>query len=113
MNAESASPPDAPSCSSGRALGIKCAVVSWAAPLAAIAVLIIGMHVPVLSVLNLLFVGFGVMAMIRSINHIRRYGACGLGGHIVIGGLFNAIILALVFIYVYTGFDPLGIRVTP
>lgn len=111
MNAQSA--PQLPSCSSGRALGIKCAVVSWVAPLAAIAVLVISMHVPVLSVFNILFVGFGVMAMIRSINHIRRFGACGLGGHIVIGGLLNAIILTLVFVYVYTGFDPLGIRVTP
>jgi len=102
-----------PACSTGRALGIKCAMVSWIAPLLAIIVLYVGLRYPVLSVFNIIIVGFGVMAMIRSVNHIRKYGACGLGGHLLIGGLLNAAILVLVFIYVYTAGDPLGIRVAP
>jgi hypothetical protein len=102
-----------PSCSSGRALGIKCAMISWIAPLLAVITLYIGLRFPVLSVFNIVVVGFGVMAMIRSVNHIRKYGACGLGGHIVIGGLLNVAILVLVFIYVYTAGDPLGIRINP
>lgn len=103
--------PQVPSCSTGRSLGIKCAVISWVAPLLAVVMLYIGLRFPVLSVFNIVVVGFGVMAMIRSVNHIRRFGACGLGGHIVIGGILNAAILVLVFIYVYTSGDPLGIRV--
>jgi hypothetical protein len=102
-----------PACSTGRSLGIKCAMVSWIAPLFAIIVLYVGLRYPVLSVFNIIIVGFGVMAMIRSVNHIRKHGACGLGGHLLIGGILNAAILVLVFIYVYTAGDPLGIRVTP
>lgn len=116
MSTEISSTPEAvqnaiPSCSAGRSLGIKCAMVSWIAPLFAIIVLYVGLRYPVLSVFNIIIVSFGVMAMIRSVNHIRKYGACGLGGHLLIGGLLNAVILVLVFIYVYTTGDPLGIRV--
>lgn len=118
MNIETSPAPEVsqhvtPTCSTGRALGIKCAMISWVAPLLAVVLLYAGLRYPVLSVFNIIVVGFGVMAMIRSVNHIHKYGACGLGGHIVIGGILNAAILVLVFIYVYTTGDPLGIRVVP
>lgn len=96
-------------CGAGRE-GIKCAVVSWVMPLVAVVVLVLGMRFPVLRVFNILFVAFGVTAALRSVEHIRRHGACGLGGHVAIGVILNLAILGLIFLYVFTALDPLGIR---
>lgn len=91
--------------------GLKCAVVSWAAPLAAAVILVLGMYVPALSVLNIVFVAFGLMATVRSIGHIRQYGSCGLGGHLAVGIVLNAVVVTLVLVYIFTALDPLSIRV--
>lgn len=96
-------------CGVGRE-GIKCAVVSWVMPLIAIVVLVLGMEFPVLRVFNILFVAFGITALIRSAEHIRRFGACGLGGHVAVGVVLNLAIVILIFLYVFTALDPLGIR---
>ncbi len=99
-------------CGVGRE-GIKCAVVSWVMPLIAIAVLALGMKFPVLRVFNILFVAFGITALIRSVEHIRRFGACWLGGHVAVGVVLNLAILALIGLYVFTALDPLSIRSMP
>ncbi len=96
-------------CGVGRE-GIKCAVVSWVMPLVAIAVLVLGMKFPVLRVFNILVVAFGITALIRSVEHIRRFGACGLGGHVAVGVVLNLAILTLILLYVFTALDPLSIR---
>jgi hypothetical protein len=101
--------PPAAYCGVGRE-GMKCAVVSWAAPLVAAVLLVVGMQFPALKVVNIFFVAFGVTALLRSVAHVRRYGSCGLGGHVALGALLNALILALVVTYVFTAFDPLVIR---
>jgi len=98
-----------PVCGVG-AQGFKCAIVSWAAPLAAAVVLFMGMRYPVLSGFNILFVAFGITALIRSIAHMRQYGGCGLGGHVSVGIVLNLIVVSLVFIYLFTGLDPVNIR---
>ena len=90
--------------------GLKCAVVSWAAPLAAVVVLVAGMRYPVVSAFNIIFVAFGVTALMRSVVHIRTFGGCGLGGHVAVGVVLNLIIVTLVAIYIFTGFDPIRIR---
>lgn len=92
------------------AQGLKCAVVSWVAPLLAVIVLIAGLRFPVLSAFNILVVAFGITALGRSVAHIRRYGSCGLGGHVAVGAILNLAVATLVSIYVFTGFDPVGIR---
>lgn len=92
------------------AQGFKCAIVSWVAPLLAAAVLVAGLHYPVISGFNIIFVAFGVTALIRSLAHIRRYGGCGLGGHVAVGLILNLIVVTLVAVYVFTGFDPVNIR---
>ena len=90
--------------------GLKCAVVSWMAPLAAVIVLVAGMHYPVVSVFNIIFVAFGITALARSVAHMRTFGSCGLGGHVAAGVVLNLIIVALVLVYIFSGFDPLRIR---
>ena len=92
------------------AQGFKCAVVSWVAPLIAAAVLVAGLRYPVVSGFNIIFVAFGVTALLRSLAHIRQYGGCGLGGHVALGLILNLIVVTLVAVYVFTGFDPLHIR---
>jgi hypothetical protein len=92
------------------AQGFKCAIVSWVAPLAAAAVLVAGMRWPVVNAFNLVFVAFGITALIRSLAHIRRYGGCGLGGHVAVGLMLNLVVVTLVVIYIFTGFDPVHIR---
>ena len=90
--------------------GLKCAVVSWMAPLAAVVVLVSGMRYPLVSAFNIIFVAFGVTALMRSVAHIRTFGSCGLGGHVAVGIALNLIIVTLVAIYIFTGFDPIHIR---
>jgi hypothetical protein len=90
--------------------GLKCAVVSWVMPLAAVLVLIAGQHYPVVSVFNILFVAFGITALVRSGAHMRMYGSCGLGGHLAVGAVLNLAIIMLVVIYIFTGHDPMHIR---
>jgi len=90
--------------------GLKCAVVSWLAPLVAVVVLIVGLRYPVVSVFNIIFVAFGVTALARSVAHIRRFGSCGLGGHVIVGVVLNLAIVTLVAIYIFTSFDPIHIR---
>ena len=46
----------------------------------------------------------------RSVAHIRTFGSCGLGGHVAVGVVLNLIIVTLVAIYIFTGFDPIRIR---
>jgi len=100
---------ETPICGVG-AQGFKCAIVSWAAPLAAAIVLVLGMRFPVLNGFNIIFVAFGITALIRSLAHIRRYGGCGLGGHVAVGVVLNLIVVTLVMIYIFTGLDPVRIR---
>ena len=104
-----ASTESAPVCGVGGE-GLKCAVVSWMAPLAAVVVLVAGMRYPVVSAFNIIFVAFGVTALMRSVAHIRTFGSCGLGGHVAVGIVLNLIIVTLVAIYIFTGFDPIRIR---
>ena len=104
-----ASAESAPVCGVGGE-GLKCAVVSWMAPLAAVVVLVAGMRYPVVSAFNIIFVAFGVTALMRSVAHIRTFGSCGLGGHVAVGIVLNLIIVTLVTIYIFTGFDPIRIR---
>ena len=104
-----ASAESAPVCGVGGE-GLKCAVVSWMAPLAAVVVLVAGMRYPVVSAFNIIFVAFGVTALMRSVAHIRTFGSCGLGGHVAVGIALNLIIVTLVAIYIFTGFDPIRIR---
>ena len=92
------------------AQGFKCAIVSWVAPLTAAVVLVVGMSYPIVSAFNLIFVAFGITALIRSVAHIRKYGGCGLGGHVVVGLVLNLIVVTLVLIYIFTAFDPIRIR---
>jgi len=92
------------------AQGFKCAIVSWVAPLLAAVVLVIGMRYPVVSGFNILIVAFGITATIRSLAHIRRFGSCGLGGHVAIGVTLNLVVITLVVIYLFTAFDPLGLK---
>jgi hypothetical protein len=99
----------APVCGVG-AEGLKCAVVSWVAPLAAIVVLIVGLRYPVVSAFNIIFVAFGVTALLRSAAHIRRFGSCGLGGHVAVGVVLNIAIVMLVAVYFFTSLDPVRIR---
>lgn len=99
----------APVCGVGTQ-GIQCAVVSWLMPLIAVAVLAAGLRYPVLRVFNIVFVAFGLTALARSVAHIRRYGNCGLGGHVALGVLLNAAIVVLVALYFFTGLDPIRIR---
>ena len=61
-------------------------------------------------IFNLLLVAFGVTALARSVAHVRRYGFCGLGGHVALGAVLNLLILLLVVTYIFTGFDPIHIR---
>jgi hypothetical protein len=99
----------APVCGVGTE-GLKCAVVSWAAPLAAIVVLVVGLRYPVVSAFNIIFVAFGITALLRSVAHIRRFGSCGLGGHVAVGVVLNLAILILVTVYFFTSLDPVRIR---
>jgi hypothetical protein len=99
----------APVCGVGKD-GLKCAVVSWVAPLAAAIVLVVGMYYPVIRAFNIIFVAFGITALIRSAAHIHRFGSCGLGGHVAVGVVLNLIVVTLVAIYIFTGFDPLSIK---
>jgi hypothetical protein len=100
----------APVCGVGGEGGLKCAVVSWMAPLAAVVVLVAGMRYPVISAFNIIFVAFGITALARSVAHIRTFGSCGLGGHVAVGVVLNLAIVILVAIYIFTGFDPIHIR---
>jgi hypothetical protein len=109
-NAKTQAAEPAPVCGVGGEGGLKCAVVSWAAPLAAAVVLVAGMRYPVISAFNILFVAFGITALARSVAHIRMFGSCGLGGHVAVGVVLNLIIVILVTIYIFTGFDPIHIR---
>jgi len=99
----------APVCGVGKE-GLKCAVVSWAAPLVATVVLVAGLHYPLVSAFNILFVAFGITALLRSVAHIRRFGSCGLGGHVAVGVVLNLAIVVLATIYFFTSFDPVHIR---
>jgi hypothetical protein len=99
----------APVCGVGRQ-GLKCAVVSWLAPLLAVVVLIAGLRYPAVSAFNIIFVAFGITALARSVAHIRTFGSCGLGGHVAVGVVLNLAIVILVTIYIFTGFDPLHLR---
>jgi hypothetical protein len=100
-----------PSCGIGTGPdGLKCAVVSWLMPLVATAVVAVGFYYPVVKVFNIVIVAFGAMALTRSLLHISRYGACGLGGHIVAGAILNTVLFILLAIYFFTSFDPLAIR---
>lgn len=90
--------------------GLKCAVVSWLAPLVAVVVLVAGLRYPIVSVFNIIFVAFGITALARSVAHIRMFGSCGLGGHVAVGVVLNLVIATLVVIYIFTGFDPIHIR---
>jgi hypothetical protein len=99
----------APVCGVGQD-GLKCAVVSWLAPLLAAVVLVVGMYYPVIRAFNILFVAFGITALLRSAAHMHRFGSCGLGGHVAVGVVLNAIVVTLVFIYIFTGFDPLSLN---
>lgn len=92
------------------AQGFKCAIVSWVAPLLAVAVLVAGLRYPVVSGFNILVLAFGITATIRSLAHIRRFGSCGLGGHVVVGVALNVVVIALVVIYLFTALDPFGWR---
>lgn len=92
------------------AQGFKCAIVSWVAPLLAIGVLIAGLRYPVVSGFNILILAFGITATLRSLAHIRAYGACGLGGHVAVGVVLNLIVITLVVIYLFTALDPVGLR---
>ena len=76
--------------------GLTCAVVSWVMPLLAIVVLVIGLYYPVVSIFNLLVVAFGITALVRSVAHMRRFGPCGLDGHVAVGMALNLAILVLV-----------------
>ena len=76
--------------------GLTCAVVSWSMPLLAIAVLLIGLYYPVVSIFNLLVVAFGITALARSVARMCRFGPCGLGGHVAVGVVLNLAILVLV-----------------
>jgi len=100
---------EAPACGVGTQ-GFKCAIVSWAAPLAAAVVLVLGMRFPVLNGFNIIFVAFGITALIRSLAHMRQFGGCGLGGHVVVGVILNLIVVTLVMVYIFTSFDPIQIR---
>jgi len=100
---------EAPVCGVGGE-GLKCALVSWIAPLLAVGVLVLGMYYPAVSAFNILIVAFGITAMLRSVAHIRRFGSCGLGGHVAFGVLLNIAIVTLVTIYFFTGLDPVHIR---
>jgi len=100
---------NAPVCGVG-AEGLKCAVVSWLAPLVAIVVLVAGLRYPVVSVFNIIFVAFGITALLRSVAHIRRFGSCGLGGHVAVGVVLNLAIVVLVAVYFFTSLDPAHIR---
>jgi hypothetical protein len=99
----------APVCGVG-ADGLKCAVVSWVMPLVAVVVLLVGLRFPLVSIFNIVFVAFGITALLRSLGHIRRYGSCGLGGHVVLGALLNVAIVGLVVVYLFTGLDPFALR---
>lgn len=90
--------------------GLKCAVVSWLAPLLAVGVLIAGLHYPVVSAFNIIFVAFGITALVRSVAHIRKFGSCGLGGHVIVGVILNIAIISLVAIYIFTSLDPVHLR---
>lgn len=92
------------------ATGFKCAIVSWVAPLLAVAVLVAGMYYPVVSGFNILVLAFGITATIRSLAHIHRFGNCGLGVHVAVGVTLNLIVIALVVVYLFTAFDPLGLK---
>ncbi len=45
-----------------------------------------------------------------TVAHVRRYGYCGLGGHVAVGVVLNLAIIILVVTYIFTGFDPIHIR---
>ncbi len=92
---------------------MKCAVVSWVAPLAAVTVLIAGLYYPVMSIFNIIFVAFGITALLRPAAHIRRYGSCGLGGQVAVGIVLNLAIVTLVVIYLFTSLDPFHLRPAP
>jgi len=92
------------------AQGFKCAIVSWVAPLVAVGVLIAGLRYPAVSGFNILVVAFGITATVRSLAHIRKYGACGLGGHVAVGVALNLTVIVLVVIYLFTALDPLDLR---
>ena len=100
---------EAPVCGVGKE-GFKCAIVSWVAPALAIGILVLGMRYPVVSVVNIIFVAFSIMALTRSVLHIRRFGWCGLKGHVFLGTVMNVLLLALILVYVFTAMDPMGIR---
>jgi hypothetical protein len=55
-------------------------------------------------------VAFSLTALARSVAHVRRYGYCGLGGHVAVGVALNLAVLVLVVIYLFTAFDPMHIR---
>jgi hypothetical protein len=92
------------------AQGFKCAIVSWVAPLLAAGVLIAGLRYPLVSGFNILVVAFGVTATLRSLAHIRKFGACGLGGHVAVGVVLNLAVVTLVVVYLFTALDPFGLR---
>jgi len=90
--------------------GFKCAIVSWVAPLIAAVILVAGLHYPVVSGFNILAVAFGITATLRSLAHIRRFGNCGIGGHVVVGVFLNFAVVGLLIVYLFTGSDPLGLK---
>jgi hypothetical protein len=93
---------EAPVCSKDGSK-FKCAIVSWVMPLIAILILWLALSYPALKVLNILVLGFGVTALIRSVAHIRRYGGCGLRGHVYVGATLNIIIVSLFIMNVFFG----------
>jgi hypothetical protein len=99
----------AATCGVGRE-GIQRAVIAWAVPLTAVALLVLGLRDSLLKVFNILVVAFGTTALVRSVAHIRRFGSRGLGGHVAIGAILNVAIVVLVIIYIFTAFDPLALR---
>lgn len=100
----------APGCCGVGREGLKCAPVSWIMPLVAAVTLAAALRHPALAGFNILFVVFGVTALLRSLAHIRVYGGCGLGGHVALGAALNLVIVVLVVIYSFTALDPLQLR---
>lgn len=97
-------PEEAPVCGVGES-GMKCAVVSWVMPLVATTVLWLALYYPVVMVFNILFLAFGLTALLRSAAHIRRFGGCGLKGHVTVGVILNIAVVTLFVLNVFFGIN--------
>ena len=90
--------------------GAKCARMAWSMPVLALVLLYLGLRFPILNVFNMIIVAMGAMGWVRTLLHSRAYGNCGFGLHLAVGAVLNAAVLVLVWIYFFTGLDPLHIR---